>query len=97
MNKLSLEQANKLFELFNSNRLGEIARQNNWIGAKQFRILTRIARNCSLEEFQKFCVDLEIPSLQLTPQEQEYVRGGWSPIYGFLLDLYLKALGVPGK
>jgi len=97
MNKLTLEQANQLFNLFNSNNLGMIAKQNNWINLEPFQLLSRIARNCTLEEFQKFCVNLEIPSLQLTPAEMEYVRGGWSPVYGFLLDLYLKLIGVPGK
>ncbi len=89
MNKLTLEQATKLFEFFNSKLLGQVAKQNNWIDAKQFQLLTRIARNCSLEEFQRFCVHLEIPSLQLSPQELEYVSGGWAPIYGFLLDVHL--------
>lgn len=91
MNKLTLEQATKLFELFNSRGLGQIAKQNDWINLQPFQLLSKVARNCSLQEFQRFCVDLEIPSLQLTPQELEYVKGGgWARVYGFLIDAHLK-------
>jgi hypothetical protein len=50
------------------------------------RVLYRVAKQSSAEEWQDFIVSGDLPIVQLTPQELELARGG----YGWILDIVAK-------
>lgn len=44
------------------------------------RVLYRVAKQTTPEEWQDFIVSGDLPIVQLTPQELEAARGGYGPI-----------------
>ncbi len=44
------------------------------------KIMEKIAKNASFDEFVTFVTDKEVPAIKLTSAEMEFIKGGWKAL-----------------